>query len=332
MNHGPRVVLGLPAYNRPDSLPQAIESLLSQTFGAFELVIVDDANSPETALVAERYMRHDSRVHYDANPLRLGMVENWRRVFERGRHFCPGATYFAWVSDHDVWHSRWLQELVAVLDQNPDVVLAYCRTLRTLEDDARTDPSGFETYGITDRAERIRVAARYMLAGDMIYGLMRADALAAAGVFHRVLTPDRQILLALSLFGQFRQVPEILWYREYARFSIERQRKLLVASGAPLYFSVPWVVQHAVTLWWDFAIRGRGRPLFGRFAGARYAAIQFRSALLRELLSPKSTWRQAALKGVFGRGLLAVLPVARVRARSGDALANDARELEVPGE
>ncbi len=102
------------------------------------------------------------------------------------------------------------EELVAVLDVNPDVVLAYCRTLRTLTDDARAEGSGFETYGITDRAERLRLAARYMLAGDMIYGLMRADALAAAGVFHRVLTPDRQILLALSLFGQFRQVPEIL--------------------------------------------------------------------------------------------------------------------------
>ncbi len=109
MNHGPRVVLGLPAYNRPDSLPQAIESLLSQTFGAFELVIVDDANSPETALVAERYRRHDPRIHYEANPLRLGMVDNWRRVFERGRRVYPGATYFAWVSDHDVWHPRWLR-------------------------------------------------------------------------------------------------------------------------------------------------------------------------------------------------------------------------------
>ena len=332
MNHGPRVVLGLPAYNRPDSLPQAIESLLSQTFGAFELVIVDDANSPETALVAERYRRHDPRIHYEANPLRLGMVDNWRRVFERGRRIYPGATYFAWVSDHDVWHPRWLEELVAVLDVNPDVVLAYCRTLRTLTDDARAEGSGFETYGITDRAERLRLAARYMLAGDMIYGLMRADALAAAGVFHRVLTPDRQILLALSLFGQFRQVPEILWLRSTLDFRSNANGSCSVASGAPLYFFVPYVVQHAVTLWWDFAIRGRGRPFFGRFAGARYTAIQFWSALLRELLSPKSTWRQAALKGAFGRALLAVLPVARGRAQSGETLANDARELEAQGE
>lgn len=332
MTHGPRVVLGLPAYNRPDSLAQALESLLSQTFRDFELFIVDDAQSAETALVVERYMRHDSRIHYEANPTRLGMVDNWRRVFERGRHVRPGATYFAWVSDHDVWHPRWLQELVAVLDQDPDVVLAYCRTLKMLGDDARSDSTGFETYGITEPAERIRLAARYMLAGDMIYGLMRADALAAAGVFHRVITPDRQILSALSLFGQFRQVPEILWYREYARFSIDRQRRSLVPAGAPLYFFVPWVAQHAMTLLWDFAIRGRGRPFIGRLAAVRYAAIQFRSAVLRELLAPKSTWRQAALKSAFGRRLLAVLPVARTRARFDGALAHDARELEIAGE
>ena len=53
-----------------------------------------------------------------------------------------------------------------------------CRlfTERMLEDDVRFRSGGFETVGITTPAERIRVCAEQMLAGDMIYGLMRADA------------------------------------------------------------------------------------------------------------------------------------------------------------
>ena len=42
MKRPPRVIFGMPAYNRPDALPQTLESLLSQTFTEFAIVIVDD--------------------------------------------------------------------------------------------------------------------------------------------------------------------------------------------------------------------------------------------------------------------------------------------------
>ena len=123
-----------------------------------------------------------------------------------------------------------------------------------------------------------------MLAGDMIYGLMRAHALEAAGVFRHVVTPDRQILLALSLFGEVRHVPEVLWYREMAReFDLERQRKVFFPDGTPLYAYLPSHVQHCVSLLWDFGIRGKGRPQFGRVAGASYAAVHLWFSVARQL-------------------------------------------------
>jgi glycosyltransferase involved in cell wall biosynthesis len=287
----PRVVLGMPAYNRPDTLPRAIESLLSQTCGDFALVIVDDLPSAETAAVAAAYAREDARVRYEANDTRLGMVGNWRKVFERARALYPQAEYFAWVSDHDLWHARWLQELVAVLDAQPDVVLAYVQNMRMMPDDGRLTDKNFETFGVRDRAERLRRSARHMLSGDMIYGLMRARALDAAGVFHRVMTPDRQVLLALSLFGQVRQLPEVLWYREVLRvFDIGRQREVFFPNGAPLYVYLPVHLQHAATLLWDFAIRGAGRPSFGRLAACRFAGIQLWWSVVRDVERPKSDW------------------------------------------
>ena len=291
MSLRPRVVLGLPAYDRPDTLPRTLDSLLSQSFRDFALVIVDDSNSPDTAAIVERYSRDDSRITYEANPRRLGMVRNWRRVFERGRQLYPEADYFAWVSDHDLWSARWLREMVSVLDGDRDVVLAYCESLQMRLNLVKNDTKRFETGGMRDPAERLRTSARYMLAGDMIYGLMRADALQAAGVFHRVLVPDRQVLLALSLLGQVRQVPEILWYREFVRaFSLDRQREAFFPEGSPLYVRLPWYIQHAATLCWDFAVLGRARPAVGRLAAVRYAAIQLRASLLRDIAAPRSGW------------------------------------------
>ena len=288
----PRVVLGMPAYNRPDTLPRTIESLLSQTYRNFALVIVDDLASSETSAIAETYARDDSRVSYEASSMHLGMVGNWRKVFERARRLYPASEHFAWVSDHDVWHARWLQEMVAVLDTHPDVVLAYVKNMRMMPNDGRMTDKAFETFGVTGRADRLRRSARYMLSGDMIYGVMRAHALEAAGVFRRVMTPDRQLLLALSLFGQVRQLPEVLWYREVLRvFDVRRQRDVFFPGGAPFYVYLPTHLQHFATLVWDFVVRGAGQPVFGRLAGLRYAAIQLWWSCVRDIERPKSDWR-----------------------------------------
>jgi glycosyltransferase involved in cell wall biosynthesis len=307
----PRVVLGMPAYNRPDTLARTLESLLSQTFGDFAIVIVDDRPSPETAAIAETYAARDGRVSYEANTSRLGMVQNWRRVFARARERFPDSRYFAWVSDHDLWDARWLQEMVTVLDRDPHVVLAYPENMRMMPGDARQTQKRFQTTGITERAARLHQSARYMLAGDMIYGLMRVDALERAGVFRAVVTPDRQVLLALSLFGQVSQVQETLWYREVLRvFDLKRQREVFFPGGTPLYVYLPSHVQHCATMVWDFAIRGRGRPAFGRLAGLRYAAIQLRVSIVRELMMPKADWRIKMGRTAIGRRLVALLPTA----------------------
>jgi glycosyltransferase involved in cell wall biosynthesis len=284
VNRSPRVVLGLPAFARPDSLPRALESLLSQTYQDFVLVVVDDAPHANVAPIVERYARDYPRITYAANRTRLGMVGNWRKVFEEGRARYPGSDYFAWVSDHDVWHARWLETLVAALDQEPGSVVAYSASLRTTSDDAWLEKKGFDTAGITRASTRIARAAQQMLAGDMIYGLIRARALEAAGVFRPVVTPDRQVLLALSLFGGVRHVPEVLWYREMERdFDLERQRKVFFPNGTPLYAYLPSHVQHCASLLWDFGVRGKGRPQFGRFAGASYAAVHLWFSLARQL-------------------------------------------------
>lgn len=303
MRVAPRVVLGMPAYERPDTLARSLESLLSQTFEAFALVVVDDAPAHTRAIV-ETYARDCPRVTYEANPRRLGMIGNWRQVFLRARQRYPSSEYFAWVSDHDLWHARWLEELVAALDGHPDVVLAYPRHVQITAGGVRltAKDKAFETFGVADRGERLRRSARYMLSGDMIYGLMRAPALEAAGVFRRVITPDRQLLLALSLYGQFRQLPDVLWYREYVRrFDIERQRKAFFPDGVPLHAYLTPHLQHSATLLWDFAVRGRGRPRFGRLAGLRHAVGQLWWSCVRDLVRPKSDWRLMLASAVRGR-------------------------------
>ena len=295
MNADPRVVFGMPAYNRPDRLAQTLESLLAQTCDDFALVIVDDRSTPEVRAIVDTYAALHPRITYEPNPVRLGMVGNWRKAFERSRALYPRSEYFAWVSDHDVWHPRWLEMLTAALDGDPRLVLAYPQVYRVYANNERRRIGDVvETAGMARREDRLVRAAIGMTAGNAIYGLFRAEALEQAGVFRGVLLPDRQLIVELSLLGEFKHVPELLWYREVAgSFSYTRQRQMFFPGGAPLHTHLPPILQHFGVLLWDLGVRGRGRPAFGRLAGLRYAALQLLTTTRRELLRSDSHWRTA---------------------------------------
>ena len=51
----PSVTVILPTWNRAEWLETAIESVLTQTFRDFELIVVDDASTDSTAGIFERY-------------------------------------------------------------------------------------------------------------------------------------------------------------------------------------------------------------------------------------------------------------------------------------
>jgi hypothetical protein len=78
-----------------------------------------------------------------------------------------------------------------------------------------------------------------------------------------VLRPDRLLIAELTLYGQFRQVPEALWFRrEFEATSIDRQRHTLFLAGAePKWFAAPPWLQHAIALW--HAYTGPQAPALG---------------------------------------------------------------------
>jgi glycosyltransferase involved in cell wall biosynthesis len=261
---GPRVVLGMTLYNKAEHLPEAIESLLSQTYGDFQLVLLDDASTDGSEDVARKYEARDPRVRYFRHESRHAMIATWRDVVDLARRECPSASYFAWVSDHDRWDPTWLQELLDQLDAHPEAVLAYPITQRMTPagEFIVKGPRLFDTAGITNRRARWRhFCDEGVGSGDMVYGLMRIEALERAGVFRSVLRPDRLLVAEMTLHGQIRQVQKPLWFRRmFEETSIARQRETLMLHGtAPRMFAWPPWAQHAVTIYREYVQPGQ-RP------------------------------------------------------------------------
>jgi glycosyltransferase involved in cell wall biosynthesis len=288
----PRAVFGVPLYNNERHLPEALESLLRQTYDDVAFVLVDDGSTDGTEAIAERYAALDRRISYERNANRLGMVRNWRKTFDRASELFPDFEYFAWGSDHDVWHPRWLATLIRELDEDPEAVAAYPHTLGI--DDGGTvvrQPWSFSTTGVPSPRDRLRLAVHGMTAGSMVYALFRREPLARCGVYREMLLPDRLLLAELALHGTFAQAPPRLWYRRYrtgTRPSYARQRATFFVDRSPaMHTLLPWVVQHTGALVWNLVVLGRGPEKLGRLRGAAaafaYAVTSLRYDLARRV-------------------------------------------------
>lgn len=248
----PRVVLGMTLYNNASHLPDAVASLVAQSYRDFALVMLDDASGDETPAIARTSAASDERIRYFRHHERAGMIPTWREVVEMATRHVPSAEYFAWVSDHDRWHPQWLARLVETLDGNPSVVLAYPMTQRMEPDGTpvEKDLRVFQTLGLADVGDRWREFCHNGVgSGDMVYGLMRVAALRAAGIFRDVMNPDRLLIAELTLQGQIAQVQEPLWVRRRSAVaSIARQRSTLIAGSTPAWFAWPPTLQHAFVI------------------------------------------------------------------------------------
>lgn len=82
MTTHPRFSVVIPCYNYAATLPVALESVLAQGRDDVEIVLVDDASTDNTAVVAEHYR---GRVRYLRNPANLGHPGTWGRAMQEAR-------------------------------------------------------------------------------------------------------------------------------------------------------------------------------------------------------------------------------------------------------
>jgi glycosyltransferase involved in cell wall biosynthesis len=119
----------MPTYNYASYLPEAIASVLAQDFRDFELLVLDDASSDNTAEVVKPFCVRDARVHLAVNPANLGMVANWNECLKRAR----GRYTKFLFGDDKLTDPQALTKMTALLRNNPGATLA--ASARTILDE-----------------------------------------------------------------------------------------------------------------------------------------------------------------------------------------------------
>ncbi len=112
-----RVSVIIPTYNRASLLPQAVESVLGQSFKDLELIIVDDGSTDNTREVVAGFSGPITYL-YQKNQGRSAARNNGYKI-SKGEYIC-------FLDSDDLFSDEKIKKQVELLDAFKDVGLAYC--------------------------------------------------------------------------------------------------------------------------------------------------------------------------------------------------------------
>lgn len=217
----PIVSIGVPVYNGEDYLAAALDSILSQTFQDFELIICDNASTDATEAICREFANKDARVRYHRQPHNLGAAPNYNDVYHRSR-----GKYFKWCAHDDLLEPTFVERCVEALETRPECPVAYTMFSRI---DATNDviEEGASHPALSAGAPQVRadVAIHPYKEGGAsdspIFGVIRRTALDRTRLHGSYTGSDRTLVLELALQGPFYEVPERLFLnREHPSRSI----------------------------------------------------------------------------------------------------------------
>lgn len=218
----PLVSVVMPTWNRAPSLRTAIESVQAQTYGGWELLVVDDGSTDDTAFVLQGMATFDPRIK---------VVRGGHEGVSRARNTAIAAAtgrYVAFLDSDNTWQPDFLRVTLAAMEHR-GLDAAY--TAMELRDGKRT------TFRAFDGGRDHLLIGNHI---DLNVLVVRADVLAEVGGFAEDLrrTVDYDLVLRISE----RTTLELLPYVG-AVYSEDSQDASRISVREPLT--------------WDYVVRSR---------------------------------------------------------------------------
>jgi glycosyltransferase involved in cell wall biosynthesis len=113
MTESPKVSVVIPVYNREKYVRSAVDSILSQTFSDFELLVIDDGSTDGSIAVVQSYS--DPRIRFVRNNTNLGVSATRDKGIQLAR-----GEYLAFLDSDDCAYPDRLRKQTAFLDNHPD--------------------------------------------------------------------------------------------------------------------------------------------------------------------------------------------------------------------
>lgn len=202
-------------HNRERYLPATIESILTQSYSNFELLIWDDGSTDDSVEIAQHYAAQDKRIRV------IAACHQGRASALKAAIAATTGTYLGWVDSDDLLAQTTLESTVAVLDQSPEIGVVYTDYIVIDENDA------LKGYG--DRCQtpysKDKMLTEFM---TFHFRLMRRNVYEQVGGIDEAFMycQDYDICLKLSEVTDFYHLQKPLYYYRHHKNSISYEKRI----------------------------------------------------------------------------------------------------------
>ncbi len=248
----PKVSVVIPNYNHAQFLRQRVDSVLGQTYQDFEIILLDDCSTDDSRSILSCYAG-DHRVTIQFNDVNSGSTfKQWNK----GVRLARGE--YVWIAESDDYAVETLLErLVGVLDAEPDVTFAYCRSWQISE---KGQPEGFASDDYLDLIDARRWKADFTTDGrdECQHYFVCANTVpnASAVVVRKVVYEhvagadesfrqcgDWKLWAAMALEGRVAYIAEPLNYYRFHEGSVRSNSKRNGLEAAEALRVIRWILE-----------------------------------------------------------------------------------------
>jgi glycosyltransferase involved in cell wall biosynthesis len=271
MKGNPLVSVVIATYNMGKYLPEAVESVRSQSWNTLEIIIVDDGSTDDTATVAARW-ESDPRVRY------VRQENQGQTVAKNHGIALAQGSFIAFLDGDDRWKPYKLEHQMPLFPANPAIGVVY-------SDAVFIDENGRETGRREISHPHGRVTSQLLDDNFVYFGstVVSRQALEALGAFDESLpmSIDYDLWLRLSTAYEFGYVDEPLL--EYRIWGGQMSHKMLARTDCVLRILDKFEREHPACAKRRELQRARATTYVSR-AYARMTAGEGRLAALPEIV------------------------------------------------
>lgn len=165
-----------PSYNCGAYIADTINSVLAQTYPNWEMIIVDDCSTDDTAAVVAEYERKDQRIRFIRNERNSGAAVSRNRALREAR-----GRWVAFLDGDDLWEPFKLQHQIDFMTEH-DCVFSYHKYD---EIDENGKPRGAEVGGPRKVTKRGIYACNWLGCLTVMYDRTRIGLIQVANIYKR---------------------------------------------------------------------------------------------------------------------------------------------------
>ena len=220
----PLVTIGIPVYNGEKFIRNRLDSILSQTFDKFEIIISDNASTDSTEKIIQEYVKKDKRIKYFRQKKNLGLWNNFNFILEKAK-----TKYFAFAAVDDVFQPEFIEKNIRILESNEDIVCSVSKIklfgerTNLLKYDSNTKyitkkkKKFLEKFGYMDTfptsgkyEERVNQYLKNIKHNQIFYGVYRTEQIKKSIIKKSFMWNDSATSLNVLKYGNFYVVDQVL--------------------------------------------------------------------------------------------------------------------------